>query len=104
MPDLQVLSAPVSVERTTTPVDVQQRPKGEFIMSGSLTRLDSTVPEPVDSSAVMPNFTEREEVHTMIKKLRESVSFWRRIQQISVVSSAENVHSHALPQHRLYIK
>lgn len=108
MPDLQVLSVPVSTERTTTQVDVQPRSQGEFIMSGTLTRLDTPVgelpAEPVDSAAVMPDFTQREEVHTMIKKLRESVSFWKRIQESSVDNAWENAQSYALPQHHLFIK
>lgn len=108
MPDSQVLSAPVSTERTTIQVDAQPRSQGEFIMSGNFTRLDSTVGEPtvdpVDPAAVMPDFTQREEVYLMIKKLRESVSFWKRIQESSVESAWDNAQSYALPQHHLYIK
>lgn len=108
MPDQQVLSAPVSDERTVAPVIVQQRSQGEFIMSGNLTRLDGltgdSADEPVDPSAVMPDFTQREEVYLMIKKLRESVSFWKRIQSSSVESAWDNAQSYALPQHHLYIK
>ena len=104
MPDSQVLSAPISTERTTTQVDVQPRSQGEFIMSGNLTRLDATVSEPVDSAAVMPDFTQREEVYLMIKKLRQSISFWKRIQESSVDSAWENAQSYALPQHHLFIK
>ncbi|KRF09016.1 hypothetical protein ASH00_04925 [Arthrobacter sp. Soil782] len=102
------VSAPVSTERTTTQVDVQQRSHGEFIMSGNLTRLDNPVREPdtqpVDLSAVMPDFTQREEVYVMIKKLRESVFFWKRIQESSVDNAWENAQSFALPQHHLFIK
>jgi hypothetical protein len=108
MPDLQVLSVPVSVQRTATQVDAQPRLQGEFIMSGSLTRLDSrageTSPEPVDPAAVMPDFMQREEVYLMIKKLRQSVSFWKRIQDMSVDSAWDNAQSFALPQHHLFIK
>lgn len=108
MPDQQVLSAPQSAERTTTPVDVQQRPHGEFIMSGNLTRLDGSgsdrAAEPVDSAAVMPDFTQREEVYLMLEKLRRSVSFWKRIQELSVDSARENAQSYVLPQHHLFIK
>lgn len=108
MPDSQVLSAPISSERTTAQVDAQPRSQGEFIMSGNLTRLDSPVEESsaelVDSAAVMPNFTQREEVYLMIKKLRESVSFWKRIQESSVENAWENAQSYALPQHHLFIK
>lgn len=108
MPDVQVLSVPVSVERTVAPATVQQRSYGEFIMSGNLTRLDGSTGEcagePADPSAVMPDFTQREEVNLMIKKLRQSVSFWKRIQRSSVESSWDNAQSYALPQHHLYIK
>lgn len=108
MPDIQVHSAPISTERTTTQVAAQPRSQGEFIMSGNLTRLDSTVGqlpiEAVDSAAVMPDFTQREEVNAVIKKLRESVSFWKRIQETSVDSAWDNAQSYALPQHHLYIK
>lgn len=108
MPDQQVLSAPVSTERTTTQVEAQPRSQGEFIMSGNLTRLDRPVcvldTAPVDSAAVMPDFTQREEVHLMIKKLRQSVSFWKRIQELSADNAWENAQSYSLPQHHLYIK
>ncbi|NJC24189.1 hypothetical protein BJ994_003265 [Arthrobacter pigmenti] len=104
MPASQVLSAPISTERTTTQVDAQPRSRGEFIMSGNLTRLDGTVTEPVDPAAVMPDFMQREEVHTMIKKLRDSVSFWKRIQESRVDSAWDNAQSYALPQHHLFIK
>jgi hypothetical protein len=108
MPDLQVHSTPLSSDRTTTNVAAQPRSQGEFIMSGNLTRLDSApgeLPvESVDSAAVMPDFTQREEVNSMIKKLRESVSFWKRIQEASVDNAWDNAQSYALPQHHLYIK
>ncbi len=104
MPDLQVLSLPVSNERTSAPVDAQPRSQGEFIMSGNLTRLDGPASEQVDSAAVMPDFIQREEVHTMIQKLRDSVSFWKRIQETRVDSAWDNAQSYALPQHHLYIK
>ena len=107
MPDQQVLSAPQS-ERTTTQVDVQQRPHGELIMSGNLTRLDGSgsdlAADPVDSASVMPDFTQREEVYLMLGKLRRSVSFWKRIQELSVDSARENAQSYVLPQHHLFIK
>ena len=101
------VSAPVSTERTTAQVDAQQRSHGEFIMSGSLTRLDPVREpdtQPVDLSAVIADFTQREEVYFMIKKLRESVSFWKRIQESSVDNAWENAQSFALPQHHLFIK
>ena len=102
------VSAPTSNERTTAQVDAQRRSQGEFIMSGNLTRLDNSVrefdTEPVDPSAVMPDFTQREEVYLMLKKLRESVSFWKRIQESSVDNAWENAQSYALPQHHLFIK
>lgn len=108
MPYLQVLSAPMSTGRTTTQVDAQQRSQGEFIMSGNLTRLDSPVYEPetvpVDSAAVMPDFMQREEVYLMIEKLRRSVSFWKRIQELSADDAWENAQAYSLPQHHLYIK
>ncbi|GAB3552633.1 hypothetical protein GCM10027404_23530 [Arthrobacter tumbae] len=102
------VSAPTSIERTTAQVDAQRRSQGEFIMSGNLTRLDNSVGqpdmEPIDPSAVMPDFTQREEVYLMIRKLRESVSFWKRIQESSVDNAWENAQSYALPQHHLFIK
>lgn len=108
MPVSQVLSVPVSSERTATKVDAQPRSQGEFIMSGNLTRLGvkagESSPEPVDPAAVMPDFMQRREVYLMIKKLRESVSFWKRIQEMSVDSAWDNAQSYALPQHHLYIK
>ncbi|WP_309123993.1 hypothetical protein [Arthrobacter sp.] len=108
MPASQVLSVPISTERTATKVDEQPRSQGEFIMSGNLTRLDGRAgdpsPEAIDSAAVMPDFMQRKEVYLMIKKLRESVSFWKRIQELSVDSAWDNAQSYALPQHHLFIK
>lgn len=56
------LSVPLSDGRTTAQVDDQQRPQGEFIMSGDLTRLGRSsdpVREPANSAAVMPDFSNR---------------------------------------------
>lgn len=104
MPDAHPTCAPVVAGRTTTRADAQQRPQGEFMMSGNLTPLQGSASGPVDSAAEMPDFSQREEVKTMIEKLRDRVSFWKRIDELSIDSAWENAQSYALPQHHLYIK
>ena len=53
-----------------------QEPHGELITAGSLDGLDATT----GPGAAMPNYLEREEVNIVIRKLRQSYSFWKRIQ------------------------
>lgn len=57
-----------------------QESHGELITAGSLDGLDgSTSP-----GSAMPNYLEREEVNIVIRKLRQSYSFWKRIQGTSI--------------------
>ncbi len=85
--------------------DGNSRGRGEFIMSGSFTNLDGvTNTEAVDPADVMPNFMEREEVQTMMTKLRDSVSLWKRIHNARVESAWDNPQLNVLPQHTMYIK
>ncbi|MFT4468964.1 hypothetical protein ACMX2H_03545 [Arthrobacter sulfonylureivorans] len=47
--------------------------------------VDSTRPAPEQAAtAAMPNFLDRQEVNAMIRKLRQSVSLWKRIQNVRV--------------------
>ncbi|TJY70019.1 hypothetical protein E4J89_07455 [Arthrobacter sp. CAU 1506] len=47
--------------------------------------VDSTRPAPEHAAtAGMPNFLDRQEVNAMIRKLRQSVSLWKRIQNVRV--------------------
>jgi hypothetical protein len=86
-----------------------RRGHGQLISAGSLRDLDAaagpegSVAEGADSAAVasdaadlawpapeqaavaaMPNFLDRQEVNAMIRKLRQSVSLWKRIQNVRV--------------------
>jgi hypothetical protein len=55
-------------------------PHGELITAGSLSGLDgSTSP-----GSATPNYLKREEVNIVIRKLRQSYSFWKRIQGTSI--------------------
>lgn len=75
---------------------------GEFIMSGNMTDFCDAAES--DPAAIMPNYLEREEVHAMMKKLRDSVSFWKRIQASGIDRAWDNPDVQALPQHTMYIK
>lgn len=47
--------------------------------------VNSTRPAPEQAAtAAMPNFLDRQEVNAMIRKLRQSVSLWKRIQNVRV--------------------
>jgi hypothetical protein len=57
-----------------------QEPHGELITAGSLDGLDgSAKPGPG-----MPDFSVREEVDFVIRKLRQVASFWKRIQGTTI--------------------
>ncbi|MGW6172049.1 hypothetical protein ACWF5H_01025 [Arthrobacter sp. NPDC055138] len=83
--------------------DEGQRGHGQLISAGSLRSLDtangpggsvakgasdaadSVRPAPEQAAAAaMPNFLDRQEVNAMIRKLRQSVSLWKRIQNVRV--------------------
>lgn len=76
MPEFRILSMPDLCEHNPAPVVEQQRSQGE----------------------------PREEVHTIIRRLRAGVSLWRRLQAQTVLNALEQPQAHLLPQHHLYIK
>lgn len=57
-----------------------QEPHGELIIAGSLEGLDGST----NPGSAMPNYLEREEVNIVIRKLRRSYSYWKRIQGTSI--------------------
>jgi hypothetical protein len=83
------------------PSDEGQYGNGQLITAGSLRQLDAGIAEtgadeeganfhqPVPdhelpAAAAMPNFLDRGEVNAMIRKLRQSVSLWKRIQNVRI--------------------
>lgn len=81
------------------------RQHGEFIMAGSLISTgDPEQGEPGTPATVMPNYAHREEVQVMLKKLRDSVSLWKRIPNAPPDSARESVSRFVLPQHTMHIK
>ena len=78
---------------------------GEFIMAGTLTSTGDPESEgPETPAAAMPNYAHREEVHAMLKKLRDSVSLWKRIPDAPPDSARDSVARFVLPQHTMHIK
>ncbi|GAA1111666.1 hypothetical protein [Arthrobacter flavus] len=81
------------------------RPHGEFIMAGNLTTTGDPETGMSDSPVpAMPNYARREEVHIMLKKLRDSVSLWKRIPDPPPPGARESVDRFVLPQHTMYVK
>lgn len=81
------------------------RRHGEFIMAGSLTSTgDPEQGTPGSPGTAMPNYAHREEVQIMLKKLRDSVSLWKRIPHAPPESARESVTRFVLPQHTMHIK
>ncbi|MBG6179200.1 hypothetical protein [Arthrobacter sp. CAN_A1] len=95
--------APDSVAASTTPRTARQH--GEFIMAGSLTSTGDpetgTLSSPV---TVMPDYAHREEVHIMLKKLRDGVALWKRIPNPPPPSARDSIDRFLLPQHTMHIK
>ncbi|WP_336714674.1 hypothetical protein [Arthrobacter sp. USHLN218] len=60
-----------------------QESHGELITAGSLDGL-AGLDGSTNPGSVMPNYLEREEVNIVIRKLRQSYSFWKRIQGTSI--------------------
>ena len=106
--DAAVLPAPERSVRPPEPAqarETERRGHGEVITAGSLRGLDPRGDGPGDAGAMsggagfavpapdspkrssaagMPNFLARQEVNAMIRKLRQSVSLWERIQNVGV--------------------
>lgn len=81
------------------------RPHGEFMMAGNLTATgDPETRMPDSPMTVMPNYARREEVQNMLKKLRDSVSLWKRIPDPPPPAARESVDRFVLPQHTMYVK
>lgn len=81
------------------------RPHGEFIMAGNLTTTgDPETGMPDAPVSAMPNYARREEVQIMLKKLRDSVSLWKRIPDPSPPGARDSVDRFVLPQHTMYVK
>ena len=103
MPTLLTTSSPATPKN---PV----RPHGEFIMAGSLTATADPetgrpeLPAHASTVPVMPNYARREEVQIMLKKLRDSVSLWKRIPDPPPPTARDSVDRFVLPQHTMYIK
>jgi hypothetical protein len=104
--DAAISPAPERSIRPSEPrlSDDGQRGHGQLIFAGSLRALDAATgpggnvaegigseaagsarPAPEQAAAAaMPNFLDRQEVNAMIRKLRQSVSLWKRIQNVRV--------------------
>ncbi|MBG6191486.1 hypothetical protein IWX64_002448 [Arthrobacter sp. CAN_A212] len=104
MPTLLPITSPV-LPGPRSPQTVDTRRHGEFIMAGSLTSTDDPEQEALATPAtVMPNYAHREEVQIMLKKLRDSVSLWKRIPTAPPDSARESISRFVLPQHTMHIK
>ncbi|WP_155849480.1 hypothetical protein [Arthrobacter sp. H20] len=74
-------------------------------MAGSLTPTGDPEPGTFSSpETVMPNYADREEVQTVLTKLRESVSLWKRIPNAPPGAARDSVAHLVLPQHTMFIK
>lgn len=81
------------------------RAHGEFIMAGNFTATgDPETGIPDSPITVMPNYASREEVQIMLKKLRDSVSLWKRIPDPPPPVARDTVDRLVLPQHTMYVK
>jgi len=65
-----------------SPAAYDRAPKhcGELITAGSLDGIDGSA----GAGSAMPNYLEWEEVNAVIRKLRQSYSFWKRIQSVTI--------------------
>jgi hypothetical protein len=66
-------------------LDAATSPGGSVAESADAEAAGSARSAPEQAAAVaMPNFLDRQEVNAMIRKLRQSVSLWKRIQNVRV--------------------
>ncbi|WP_459332734.1 hypothetical protein [Arthrobacter sp. Hz1] len=98
--------SPESVAAPTPPTPPPTgRQHGEFIMAGSFTSTgDPEVGTPSSPVTVMPNYAHREEVHLMLKKLRDGIALWSRIPAPPPPSARDSIGRFLLPQHTMHIK
>ncbi|MEV7649813.1 hypothetical protein [Arthrobacter sp. NPDC089319] len=102
--DAALSPAPDRSIRPSEPRSSDEGQRGQLISAGSLRSLDtasgpggsvasgagsdtadSVRPAPAQAAApAMPNFLDSQEVNAMIRKLRQSVSLWKRIQNVRV--------------------
>ncbi|EMY34408.1 hypothetical protein D477_009775 [Arthrobacter crystallopoietes BAB-32] len=76
----QTVRAGESGRRTPASHDRTPEHRGELITAGSLDGIDGSG----STGPAMPNYLEREEVNAVIRKLRQSYSFWKRIQSVTI--------------------
>lgn len=106
-PEVPVPSTP-SAETPSPEIPSPATPSprhGEFIMAGDFTATGPPEAEFAgEDLTTMPNYAHRKEVQAMLKKLRDSVSLWKRIPDPPPPSARDAVARFVLPQHTNYIK